>query len=168
MDWSIWPSDSNCNLPLVTSLESSIGLMDSRDSQKRLVASPLYDKLRRIKWTLPLCLWFKEIHIVFVNWTYPWLLVGLDFLRGLVNIWDVGLMLLPRCQPNGDINITKLSHWTPNLRHGAAAFFWPGSTSAQNKLPSTDSGDQTHFIPQLYLLHYWGGTWRYFSFQSPQ
>ena len=66
---------------------------------------------------------------------------------GLVNILYVGLMPAPPvvrvwCQPNGDINITKLSHWTPNLRHGAAAFFWPGSTSAQNKLPSTDMASQ--------------------------
>ena len=61
------------------------------------------------------------------------------------------------CQPNGDINITKLSHWTPNSGHGDAAFYWPGSTSAQNKPASTDisqwgllaSGDQTHFILQL-------------------
>ena len=87
----------------------------------------------------------------------------LDFLQvhcGLVNIIYVGLMLPPIvpmwCQPNGDIYITKLSHWTPNSEHGSAAFFWPGTTSAQNKLASTDrsqselaSGDQTHFILQL-------------------
>ena len=70
----------------------------------------------------------------------------LDFLQvhcGLVNIIYVGLMLPPIvpmwCQPNGDIYITKLSHWTPNSEHGSAAFFWPGSTSAQNKPASTVS-----------------------------